>query len=300
MSDSKVREVASGLIGIAFRGRKGVRFLTEDELLIRCKCYVRLRKYGCAGETLREWLKYNQSDKASKLLDNLKGGLRLSKVKGKLYEKRIDPLLGPFAPEKNKLIGTEETTFDEHGNIVEHVEKSGFKIDEYYRREYEYQNGDVPVRYTQYDKDGNVTEIYTAVLTDDGKLDSDKIEHPGSKCVKERKYVYDSDGLLGRVVLYEWDHECGFITYTYDDLDRVTSEFHACNGEYTSYDYKYVRHSTRVTQTYSERNNVKYEQQKDSDFMGNIYRVEKFVKRSDCGWVSFGYFRTFDNIYVRI
>lgn len=277
-----------------------VPLMTEKEVLQLSRAYLHIRDYAKAGDALQDWLRKNKSEKVSKLLSKLKPNVRLSRVKGKLYEINQDKLLGSLGETKYKLISTEHMKYDEHGNMTEYYERDKFDKYNYWRRDYIYGNGDNPVCYTEYDNEGNITNVYNAVLRSDGKIESEELEYKRSGSVRRSKYTYDLDGLLIAKYVYKGGKQIEGHSYVYDDLDRLI--VHSYTDEYLDnivYRYTYTRHSAKVIEEYEVSGKVKYRQEKYDDFMGNISSVEKFVDRSDCGWVTAGFKRVYKNTYVR-
>lgn len=299
MSKGNVRDVANELKLYAKTHRTGWKYLSEAEAYATVKTFMRMGMYDRVGDGLTSWLQCNESERLSKMLENLKKSVRIKKRKGKLYKSQHG-VLGPFDCKPDKVVGTDVTTYDEYGNPIEYIEREGLKLEDYWRREYKYQNG-VICHYIEYDKSGNWTKEYNAVIDDNGRLESSETKYNGHKYVETWKYEYDRDGLLVREKKYIDGKESETNAYAYDDLDRLVkhqrwqSDYSHCE----TFEYKYTRHSTKVIMEYSKGNGTEYKQVKFGDFMNNINFVDRLVHRSDTGWRSDGYHREYVNVYVK-
>lgn len=300
MFNKKFAQTLTGLSKIVLNYKKSFSEIPEDDVYEACKFYISLGLYARAGNILMASLKAYDSERLNKLYENLKKNIRLSKTVCKIHKTDKDDMLSGFGgSDKDRVVGTEITTYDEHGNPVEFIKKGKLKVEEYWRREYQYQYGDVIYCYTQYDKDGNVDVIYNAIVIRDGKVITDELEDKTIRRTEKRHYEYDDVGLLVRSKLYVKDKECSCDFYKYDKFDRKISQLRTGEVIEKRWDYEYIANSNQARQSYFENDDFRYKQIQTSDFMGNVTEVLKLIKRSDCGWTQFGYYRTYDNVYVK-
>lgn len=268
---------------------------SEEKILQASNAYIHLGMYANAGDALANWLKYRESEKVTEALNKLKDRVYLSEVKCKVIKVVEDSELGHFGNTKYKTLEVVIDRYDTHGNVIEHIEKSGHKIDEYWRREYVYYNSDNPDFYTEYDKDGNETKHYSAILDSSGKISSDTLTE-GNKETKTT-YSYTFDGLLERKEQTVNGKNEDRYFYTYDDLDRVVDVTRLCGSEYENWKTIYRRKSNRLMRDYSKGNGIVTNERVWLDFMGKPLVVYRFIRRSDAGWIHSGIQYEYTNKY---
>lgn len=282
---NRIKSLAGDISLIMKEHNNNERAFSEDKILKFSRAYIHIKMYRSAGNVLFNWLRFNESERVSIALDKLRSRVYLSEVKCKVIKVTEDSVLGHFGNTKYKTLGVVIDRYDIYGNVVEHIEKSGHEVDEYWRRDYVY-CGDSPESYIEYDKDGKVTKRYSAVLDKSGKASSSTLTYDNKEV--KTYYSYTDDGLLlGKRQTVNGKDEERYL-YEYDDLDRVVTVTHYYNGNLENWNTTYKRKSNHLIRNYSKGHGIVRSEKVWNDFMGNPEIVYNCVYRSDAGWINSG------------